>query len=42
MKFTELNQVNVGASIARTMDTLYLLEDGISYNNDAYAIVSMG
>ena len=42
MKFTELNQVNVGASIARTMGTLCLLGDGISYNDDAYTVVSTG
>ena len=38
----ELNQVNVGASATYTMDTLCLLGDGISYNDDAYAIVSVG
>ena len=39
---TELNQVNVGAITACTMDTLCLLGDGISYNDDACAIVSEG
>ena len=38
----ELNQVNVGASAACIMDTLCLLGDGISYNDNAYAIVSVG
>ena len=39
---TELNQVNVGASTACTMDTLCLLGDGISYNDDTCATVSKG
>ena len=39
MKFNGVEQVNVGASPTRTMDTLYLLGDGIRYNDDACAIV---
>ena len=38
----ELNQVNGGVSAAHTMDTLCLLGDGISYNDDACTIVPVG